>query len=311
MLLHEDLLGERHLVGLLLTRLAGHHNLAVTALHTSHGHLTVDFAHDSGVRRVACLEEFGDAGQTTGDITALDGSARNLNQRGTGGDHLTILDLNVSTHGEDIGAERLSVLVLHVAGRHEVTVFGLGDDTLFQAGGLIMVGLIGLAFGHILKFQLTGKLAHDDGIEGVPTGNHIALVHHGVVLIIERASIGHRQCGEHDARIEVDEPHLGQTAHHHLALAGCVGGILYERNRAQLVELDACVVLCHDGGIGGGIGGHTTGVERTEGKLCTRLTDSLSSNHTHGLALLHHAAGGQVATVALHAHALAALASEH
>ena len=52
-------------------------------------------------------------------------------------------------------------------------------------------------------------------------------------------------------------------------------------------------------------------MERTESKLCTRLTDSLSGDDTDGLTLLHHALSGEVASVTLHADALLALASEH
>ena len=52
-------------------------------------------------------------------------------------------------------------------------------------------------------------------------------------------------------------------------------------------------------------------MERTKCKLCTRLTNGLCSNHTDSLSLLHHLAGGKVATVALHADTMLALASEH
>ena len=51
-------------------------------------------------------------------------------------------------------------------------------------------------------------------------------------------------------------------------------------------------------------------MEGTESKLRTRLTDGLCGDDTDSLALLHHAAGGKVATVALHADALAAFAGE-
>jgi len=52
-------------------------------------------------------------------------------------------------------------------------------------------------------------------------------------------------------------------------------------------------------------------VERTERKLCTRLTDSLCGNHTDGLSHLHHARRCEVSTVALAAYALFALTGQH
>ena len=52
-------------------------------------------------------------------------------------------------------------------------------------------------------------------------------------------------------------------------------------------------------------------MERTQRKLSTGLTDGLCGYDAYSLALLHHAACGQVAAVALHADAVLALASEH
>ena len=111
--------------------------------------------------------------------------------------------------------------------------------------------------------------------------------------------------------MRIDEAHLRQTAYHHVAVDVLLAVVLHKRNHAQLVELYARVVLCHDRRVGGGIGSHTTGVERTQGKLCSRLTDCLCGNHTDSLAYLHHAACGKVASVTLHADAMLALACEH
>ena len=52
-------------------------------------------------------------------------------------------------------------------------------------------------------------------------------------------------------------------------------------------------------------------MERAERQLCARLTDGLCRNHADGLTLLHHATGGKVAAIALHADTLARLAGEH
>ena len=52
-------------------------------------------------------------------------------------------------------------------------------------------------------------------------------------------------------------------------------------------------------------------MERTECELRTRLTDGLCCDNADGLALLHHAARSQVATIALTADALLRLTGQH
>src|SRR5690606_9519284 len=56
---------------------------------------------------------------------------------------------------------------------------------------------------------------------------------------------------------------------------------------------------------------HTTHVERTECKLCTRLTDRLRSDDTNRITLLGHDARGKVLTIALHATSALAFASQY
>lgn len=80
------------------------------------------------------------------------------------------------------------------------------------------------------------------------------------------------------------------------------GGIL-ALDGAQLVDLQTAFVFRNDIGLDRRASGHTTDVERTEGKLRTRLADRLRRDDTHDLALLHHACGGKVAAVALRAYA--------
>ena len=288
MLLHEDLLRQGDEVFLLLTRLRGDDDFLVTAFDASHGHLAVDLAHDGGVRRVTSLEELGDTRQTTGDITTLGHTTRNLHQCGTCAHHLSVFDHHVATHGEVVGADHCAVLVDDVASRHLGAVLGVDDDFLSQSRGLIGLSLEGDALLDVVEPQATRIFGDDDSIEGVPLGDERASLDLVVGLEVERATIRHIDRGEHDVGIGIDETHLGETADHHLAHLA----ILLEGHGTQLVELKASLVLRHDGGVGGGIGSHTTGVERTEGKLCTRLADGLCGDDTHGLAHLHHAARG-------------------
>ena len=66
--LYEDLLGEGDKVFLDLAELGGNDDFAVAALDGAHRDLTVDFGNDCGIGGVAGFEEFGDTGQTTGDV---------------------------------------------------------------------------------------------------------------------------------------------------------------------------------------------------------------------------------------------------
>ena len=75
--------------------------------------------------------------------------------------------------------------------------------------------------------------------------------------------------------------------------------------------MELAIVLGSDRCIGGCVTSHTTGVERTECKLSTRLTNSLSGNHTYSLTELYHALCSEVASVTLHADTLLALAGEY
>ena len=113
---------------------------------------------------------------------------------------------------------------------------------------------------------------------------------------------------EDNIGINVDEADLGQTSYHHL---GCISGLIGNVYRTQLFKLYLRIVLRDDRRIGCRIRSHTTGMERTQRQLCTRLTDGLGGNHTDRLAFLYHPARSQVAAIALHADSLTALASQY
>ena len=88
--------------------------------------------------------------------------------------------------------------------------------------------------------------------------------------------------------------------------------ILIERYGTNFLHLNLCLlILIDDAGVGSGIGSHTTGVERTERQLSTRLTNSLCSDDTDSLTLLYHTTGSEVTTITLAADALLRLTGQH
>ena len=125
--------------------------------------------------------------------------------------------------------------------------------------------------------------------------------------MVERRTVRHVHGRKNNLGIRVDESNLAKTADYHLALSS----VFVKRHGAEFLKLEQAVVLCHDRGVGCSVGCHTTGVERTESKLCTRLTDGLGGDDTHCLTLLYHLSCSEVASVALHADSVLAFAGEH
>ena len=105
----------------------------------------------------------------------------------------------------------------------------------------------------------------------------------------------------------VHETNLGETTHHNSHSLTLIVGAFH---RAEFFKLKTAVALGDDGGVGSGVGGDTTGVERTERQLRTRFTDGLCGDDADSFAFLHHAAGGKVATVALLTNAMTTLAGK-
>ena len=84
--LSQNLFGGGDEVGALFAGLGGDGNLTVAAFELlGDGDDTVDFGHDGGVGRVACFEEFGDAGQTARDVAGLAEGARDFHHDGADG----------------------------------------------------------------------------------------------------------------------------------------------------------------------------------------------------------------------------------
>ena len=153
--LHKNLLGQRHKILFLVTGFGSNDNLTVAALHLTHCHFTVDFGNNSRVGRIASLEEFRHTRQTTGDITGTTHSTRNLDQRLTRLDSLAVFHNHVTAYGEVVSTHNFTIGINDIAGRHERTVFGVGDDFLGQTGRFVSLGMVGLVTNDIVELQLT------------------------------------------------------------------------------------------------------------------------------------------------------------
>ena len=108
--------------------------------------------------------------------------------------------------------------------------------------------------------------------------------------------------------VRVYNMHLGLTSDHHFEwLTLFILGIY----RTKLLDLKDTIVLSLDESLNSIGTCHTTGVEGTKCKLCTWLSDRLSSYHTNYLTLVYQVVVGQVASIALCTNSLLCFTSEH
>ena len=265
--LNQDLLAERYQIFLHLAQSAGYLHLAVTALDFTEGHLTVDFAHDSGVRRVAGLEELGDTRQTAGDVTcAARSGTRNLHKGFACADFLAFVVHQVRAHRQRISLNELTILVEELGFGDASAVFRLDNDFLAVARCLVVFVAVGDTLDEVIELERTVHLAHDNGVERVPLTDHVALLNHVATLEMELGTVVDATAGKHHLGLGVHDLHFGHATYHHVHA-------VFVLNGAQFIDDNLTVVLRREIAHGGDVAFHTTHVERTQSKLSTRLTD--------------------------------------
>ncbi len=265
-LLHKNLLRQRHKIFLLLAKLRRHGYLTVTTFDLTEFHLAIDFADHGRVARVAGLEKLGHTGKTTGDVTGVTGSTRNLHEHLTRSQFLTLIDEKVGTYRQRIRAHEISVIVIELGCGHLRTVLRLDDDFLAEVGALVALRAERHALFHILEADLTTLFRNDNGVEGVPFANHVANLHGVAVLEIEFRTVRDVSSGQDDPGFGLDNTHLSHTAYND-------ANTILVLDRTELVDLKFAVVAGSDVLHGCHVACHTTDVERTESKLRTGLTD--------------------------------------
>ncbi len=188
------------------------------------------------------------------------------------------------------------VIPVHDMGRGCLRfVARLDDHLLFQAGLFVRLHLICEVFGEIFEPDFSRCFRNNHGVKGIPFTNQVALFHLIALVKVEFRAIRNVMRYQHDFGVGVDHAHLNQTAYYHLV------GFSFRVDRlhvAQLVELNNTVVFGNNSAFRRDVGGNTSHVESTQGKLCSRFPDRLCSNNTYRLSFLYHCPRGQVATVA-------------
>ena len=214
------------------------------------------------------------------------------------------------THRESVGDEHLAVCIHDIGFGHLGTVAGFDYHLVFETGLLVNVDTEVDILRKVAVNEASAHFADDNRVERVPFADYIAHIHRVSVVEIEFRTVRNLSVREHHLGVGIHDAHFCETSDYDLHFASVctffIGG-----NGAKFLYLKAAFVARSHAVDGRDIAGHTTDVERTECELCSGFADRLRSDYADSLAFLHKAAVGEVAAVALGAHALLAFASEH
>ena len=178
-------------------------------------------------------------------------------------------------------------------------------DNNFLAQTRLLVGInsVGDILHKVFIVELAADLAHDNGVEGVPFANNVAVLNGIAILEIELRTVRDICRGKHHLCLWIDDTHFCQTADNNL-YRFAVDSLFFSLDCAEFVKFENTFVTRCNGGNGSDIRSHTTDVERTEGKLGSRFANRLSRDYTHSLAHLDRTVGCKVTAIALGADAM-------
>ena len=311
-LLNKNLTWQRNKILALLTGLRCNNNLTVTTLQFAHSYLTINFRNNSRCWWVTSLKEFLYTWQTTSNTSGAKHRTWNTDKRFTSWDCLSVFNVSdMTAYREVVRSENIAVFVLNINSWNNIMVFRFDDNTFGHTRCLVGFCLVSSTLDDVVETKFTCILADNNRIKWVPTADNIALLHLVVVLKVQWATIRYVHSCKNNLCIRIDKLNFGKTAHYHLAVNFCVTALVNKRYGAQTIKLKFSIVFRLDRGISRSIFGHTTRVEGTKCKLCTRLTDSLCSDNADSLAKMYHFRGSQVATIALATNALLALTGKN
>lgn len=292
--LNEDLVGELDQVAAFFTALGGDDDLLVATLDGSQTYHAVDLGNNSRVGRVARLEEFGNARQTTGDVARFRAATRDLYQDLAGFYLGSVVHHQVGADRQVVRFDDVALGIVDDDRGDEFLVLGFGNDLFLEARLVVDLYLVGLSLFDVLVGDLTGCFGEDQRIVRIPLADHVSLGYLLVGFLVQESTVGNIVGGKHELGLGIQDVHFRGAGdddvafHPFLVLSG---------DGAQVVEFDDTVGFGLDAGFGSGCSGGTSLVEGTEGKLRTRFTDGLGCDHADRFAFLNHAAGSQVAPV--------------
>src|SRR5579864_4518662 len=267
-------------------------------------HDAVDFADDGRVARLAGLEEFDDARQTSGDVLGLGGLARNFREHVSRLHLVAILHHQVRTGRHEIffacGAGGVANLnrrrVFFIARRQR-------DDQLRQACDFVDLFLDGDAGLKVLELDRASGFGEDRERVRVPFGKEFAELDGLVFLDAQARAVDHVVALLFTAFF-VDDGDQAVAVHGDQVLAAAAHDVhVDEAHEAAVAGLEL--------GLFGDARRRSADVERAHSELRARLADGLRGDDADRFAEFDEAPGGQVASIAAGASAAAGFAGQH
>src|SRR6266404_725076 len=267
-------------------------------------HHAIHFADDRRILRLARLEEFHDARETSGDVLGLGRLSRDFREHVAGLHLVAVPDHQVS------------------AGRHEVLLADLArgitdknrglmlfiarrqcNDVLREAGDFVHLLFDRQAGPQVVKLHGAGGFGKDREGERIPFSQDLP-VRNALAFGDAEARAVNDVVALLFAALLVDDGDQARTVHGDGDTAAAL-------NILEVHELDDAVVARFQCGTLGNARGGSTDVERTHRKLSAGLADGLRGDNADCFAELDHPAGSQVASVAQCANTATGFAGEH
>src|SRR6185312_14426615 len=260
----------------------------------------INLADDGGLMRLAGLEQFNDARQTTGDVFGLGGLTRNLRQ------HIARMN-GVAVGNHQVSARRhqvaLAALALDHQSRLALLVGRIAHNVTRQSGDFVHFFVQGNAFLQIFELDRAADFGNDgEGIR-VPLDHHLAKVYRIAIVHLYLGAVNHSVTFALAALV-VNNRNGSLTIHDNQ-----IAGLGFYRLQSD--EADRAVVFGIKTRLFGNSRCRTADVEGTHRKLRSRFTDGLRRDHAGCLAQFHQTSGSQVAAVAHDANAALGFAGEH
>jgi len=147
----------------------------------------------------------------------------------------------VGVHRKGICLDHIAFGIHDLCFRHLCTVFGFNDDLLTQTRLLVGVHTVGHIFNQVFIMELTGNLADDNGVEGVPFADHVTLLHSVAILEVQFRTVGDIGGSEHHVGVGIHDAHFGKTADYNLHILS-VDALLVGLHGTELLEFEFTVV---------------------------------------------------------------------
>ena len=304
-LLHVDVNAARDGIFFLFPVVSGDGNLTHTLGDFAVLDDAVDLGDDGRLTRFARFEQLHHARQTAGDVLGLGGRTRNLGEHVAGVDHFFVIHHQMRVGGHQIALFFRSCAAFrpHNDGGDALFIRRIRHHPLRHTGDFVHLLLQGDALAEILEMDLAADFREDREGVRIPFQQDRVGCNFGAVGEQDLGAI-HYRVALFFATLLVDDGQDAVAVHRdQLAL-----GVFNCRNAQELhVTVRLGVLL----GLFARPGSRTAHVEGAHRELGSGFTDGLRGNNSHSFAAFHHAAGGQVASVAELADAALRFAGQH